>query len=306
MLSSRFLTLALVSLTAIAGVLARGLPKSSHAEPVKVESSMPLMSFAAGLTQETYCPSSQIKPGLKIGDAKLLWSTGDGYFIQRALIYHSDKLGIAVAYQGTNLDSLFSSIHNLEFIGVPPDWRYAKGLPEGTKLFYGFQDAYLQIVDKVYPAVQKYMHLYNETRVTVIGHSLGAAMGLVSAADFNYRIGTGVHNIYLYGLPRVGNPIFADWVDKTFGKKLHWAVSGKDWVPHVPPREFGYQHPSNYIWINPANSTNWKRYPGQENVHGFNRIQPDWLSFDDHQGVYFHTQIGAMKEGHCPATFGKD
>ena len=305
MLIWRFLVYTFLSLTAIVSVLAGSLPTSSTAPPVEVDSDISLMSLAAGLMQQTNCPSSQMKPGLKIGDAKLLWSIGDGDFLQRALIFHSDSLGIAVAYQGTNSSSIFSTLHDLEFLLVPPDWRYAKGLPAEARLFYGFQDAYLQIVDKVYPAIQKYMHLYNETRVSVIGHSLGAAMGLVSAADFNYRIGAGVHSVYLYGLPRVGNPVFADWVDDTFGKKLHWAVNGKDWVPHLGPYQLGYRHPSNCIWINPSNSTHWKLYPGQENVHGFNSINPNWFNFDDHRGVYFHTQIGA-ELGRCPATVGQD
>lgn len=29
------------------------------------------------------------------------------------------------------------------------------------------------------------------------------------------------------------------------------------------------------------------------------------INFDDHEGIYFHTQIGASL-GHCPATVGKD
>lgn len=300
----RFLCFAAISLVTAPAVLARG-HKRSHAQPEPVKSDMPLMSLAAGLTQQTYCPDSMQNAGRKVGPAKLLWHTGDGDFIQRALIYHSDEFGIAVAYQGTNIDSLISSSHDVEFPPVDPDWRYRKGLPKGTKFMFGFQDAYIQIADQVLCKVQQYMKEYNETRVTIIGHSLGASMGLISAADFNYRIKEGVNNIYLFGLPRTGNQIFADWADKTFGKKLRWAVNGRDWVVHVPPREFGYQHPSNYIWINPANSTNWKRYPGQENVHGFDTIIPEWLSFDDHQGHYFHTQIGA-KLGHCPAVVGKD
>lgn len=307
MLGLRTLVYTLLAAVAVPSVSADLIqyPKSSAAQPYDVHSDMPLMSLAAGLTQQTYCPSSNTHDGMDIGGAKLLWHTGDGFFIQRALIYHSDQLGIAVAYQGTNADSLVSALHDVNFPAVPLDWRYRAGAPQDAKVAFGFQNAYIEIVDKVYPKVKEFMEKYNEDRLTVIGHSLGASMALISSVDFNYRIKQGVHNVYLFGLPRTGNQVFADFVDKTFGKHLHWAVNGRDWVPHVPPREFGFQHPSNYIWINPANSTHYKHYPGQENVHGFNSITPEWLSFDDHQGHYFHTQIGANL-GHCPATVGQD
>jgi hypothetical protein len=42
-----------------------------------------------------------------------------------------------------------------------------------------------------------------------------------------------------------------------------------------------------------------RSYPGSDSV-----VIPQ-ASFDDHQGVYFHTQIGAHL-GHCPATVGQD
>ena len=125
-------------------------------------------------------------------------------------------------------------------------------------------------------------------------------MGLLSAVDFNCRLDKGIHRALLFGLPRVGNVAFANYVDHKIGDKLSWVVNGKDWVPHVAPRFLGYQHPSNQIWINPANSTHWKKYPGQENVHGANSVIPEFGSFDDHQGIYFHTQIGASL-GECPA-----
>lgn len=297
------LYVALLALALVPCALANALPKSSTAQPHPFRGDVRAMSQAAGMCQQTYCPSYLDKPGRRVGDAKLLWTTGDGYVSQRALIYHSKSLGLTVAFQGTNMQSLLSQLHDIELVGVPADWRYNKGLPQAARLFFGFQGAYLEIVDAVFAAVQRYMAQLEEERLTIVGHSLGAAMGLVAASDFHYRIPTGVTNMYLFGLPRVGNPVFADWVDETFGHKLHWTVNGHDWVPHLAPREFGYQHPSNPVWIFPANTTKWMVYPGQENVHGFNSVDPEWFSFDDHQGIYYHTQIGAS-QGHCPATVG--
>lgn len=277
----------------------------STAQPVDVPYNKDMISQAAGLAQQTYCEPGTYHPGLKIGDSKLLWATGDGNFRQRVLVYHSRSLGIAVAFQGTNTSSLLSDLNDILFLGDPPNSRYREYMPEGIKLMHGFQEAYVKVVDDTMEAIKKYKEQYNESRVTVIGHSQGAAIGLIAAMDVQYRIDCGLYKAYLFGLPRVGNPPFASLVDHTIGHKLHWFVSGRDWVPSVPPREFDYQHPSNYVWIYPANSTNWKLYPGQENVHGFPTVDQEWAIFDDHQGVYFHTQIGASK-GHCPATVGED
>lgn len=116
------------------------------------------------------------------------------------------------------------------------------------------------------------------------------------------RMNGGLHKAYLFGLPRVGNPTFADFVDKTIGDRLHWVVNGGDWVPLVPPRPFGYQHPSNYIWIYPSNSDNWRLYPGQENVHGMLTVPQD-VGTSDHLGVYFHSKIGG-RSGPCPSQLG--
>ncbi|WFC99539.1 hypothetical protein MYAM1_002284 [Malassezia yamatoensis] len=300
------LLLALALALSIACVNAHSIfPKSSSAKPYDAPTSMPMVSQAAGLTQQTYCPSSKTHIGMKIGDAKLLWELGDGYFVQRALVYHSKSLGIAVAFQGTNTDSLISDLRDVNFPLVPLDSRYSSLAPAGTRVHFGFQESYLELADKTIAAIKRYMKEYNEDRVTIIGHSLGAALGLTAALDVEKRVPKGVHRIILFGLPRLGNPIFADFIDEHFGNRLHWTVNGRDWVPFVPPREFGYQHPSKYVWLRPANQTHGEYFPGQENIHGFDNSVPEWLNFDDHQGIYYHTQIGANK-GHCPATVGQD
>ncbi|KAL4402212.1 lipid metabolic protein [Malassezia pachydermatis] len=284
--------------------------ESSTAEPIPVPYDLHKFSLAAGLVQQTYCPSTQDKKGLKVGDATLLWTYGDGGDTQqRVNLYHSDSLGIAVAIQGTNISSLKSIVDDALLFSEKPDWRYRKYVPDDVVVMNGFQEGYQDVVDDVFVNVHKYMQLKNEERVTIIGHSLGAAIGLILAVDFDNRLDKGITGSYLFGLPRVGNPAFANYVDARLGKKLHWAVNGRDWVPTVPPRVLGYQHPSNYIWINPGNSTHWKLYPGQENVHGFtNVLDTQFPSFDDHQGVYFHTQIGTIPRfgSHCPALVGQD
>lgn len=301
---ARIITAAISCAALFQGAAAASIePRAEHstAKPVNVDHKVVKeMGQAAGLVQQSYCNDQKYDVGLKVGDAELLWKHGHGDWFQHVLIWKSDSLGIAVAYEGTNVSSIVSIANDALANHVFPDIRYKDCLPKDVRLMMGFQDAYTGVVDSAFEATKHYMDKYNETRVTIIGHSLGAAMGLLSAVDFNCRLDKGIHRALLFGLPRVGNVAFANYVDHKIGDKLSWVVNGKDWVPHMAPRFLGYQHPSNQIWINPANSTHWKKYPGQENVHGANSVIPEFGSFDDHQGIYFHTQIGASL-GECPA-----
>lgn len=293
---SRFVLFALSCVALVsAGLLRHG--GSSQEQPVKNTWNTDEISQAAGLVQQTYCKKQE--EGLRIGDSTLLESFGDGDKRQRVNIYHSDSLGIAVAIEGTNLLSITSDLHDVKAIPVNPHERYKSFMPQGVKLMWGFQEAYVDVMDDMVRAIEKYKKEKNEKRVTVIGHSLGAAMGLIATLDITNRVEGGLHKAYLFGLPRVGNAAFASFVDQKVGKRLHSIINGRDWVPTVPPRALGYQHPSNYLWIYPGNTTKAKIYPGQENVHGILTVPRDF-NFNDHQGIYFHTQIGAIF-GQCPA-----
>ena len=75
------------------------------------------------------------------------------------------------------------------------------------------------------------------------GHSHGAAMGLIGAVDVHFRLEGCLRMAFLFGLTRVGNPTFASFVDGNSGDELRWVINGRDWLPLVPPRAFGYQHP---------------------------------------------------------------
>ena len=74
-------------------------------------------------------------------------------------------------------------------------------------------------------------------------HSYGAAMGLIGAVDVHFRLEGCLRWAFLFGLTRVGNPTFASFVDGSGGDELRWVINGRDWLPLVPPRAFGYQHP---------------------------------------------------------------
>lgn len=52
------------------------------------------------------------------------------------------------------------------------------------------------------------------TKVTIVGHSLGAALALLDAVFLPLHLpATTTFKMVGYGMPRVGNPAFAKYID---------------------------------------------------------------------------------------------
>jgi len=133
-------------------------------------------SQAAGLAQQTYCVNS--KAGVVVGDSTLLYTYGDGINIQRANIYYSKSLGITLAYQGTNTSSLASDLYDVVFVSTLPDSRL--GLPVGSTVDLGFQSAWQASYSDVLKGLVKAKARYPKSKLTVVGHSLGASQALLA------------------------------------------------------------------------------------------------------------------------------
>jgi len=68
-----------------------------------------------------------------------------------------------------------------------------------------------------------------------------------------------------YGMPRVGNKAFADYIDHNLRVNVTHINNKKDFVPIIPIPEFDfeYHHPSGEVHIMENNQ--WVSCPGQEN-----------------------------------------
>ncbi|WFD36903.1 hypothetical protein MCUN1_003794 [Malassezia cuniculi] len=250
-----------------------------------------LLSQAGGLAQEPYCMLQPV--GLQVGDSVLLWKSENANNQSRVSVFKSDSLGIVLSIQGTDVGSLNGYLHDIDFGRTDPDATFDGILPAGVKLDHGFQKGYLDIEEMSIAAVKKYMKEYGAKQVTITGHSLGAAIAVLFGVKLESLLGKGsVKYVLGFGLPRLGNQVFADYVDETLGGRLYYAVNGDDIVARLPPRAFGYQHPSGQIWISPANSDQWVYCPGQENTHCSLSVIPNPIPLLNHVGTYFHTIVG--------------
>ena len=91
----------------------------------------------------------------------------------------------------------------------------------------------------------------------------GAALSLLDSVylPLHFPSGTSFQTI-LYGLPRVGNQAFADYVDAN----LHVTHINnlKDPVPILPGMFLGYVHPSGEVHI--TGSGEWAACPGKHSL----------------------------------------
>lgn len=269
---------------------------SSTAQPRHVPESLKTYQQLAVMAQGSNCIDSKVNETL--GDATLLYQWGDDDKNQRMHVYHSKSMGITFSWAGMNTSSISSLLSSADLFLVDADPEIFGFLAPGTKVYQGFQAAYKRVAPIVEKKVKEYTHKYNDTRVSFTGLSFGAALSTFGALHMNHVMKDAkLHKVVVMGLPRIGNPTWANEVDKYLKGTFYYTVNGDDLVSRVPPRELGYQQPSGQIYINPANSSSWKFYPGQENVHG---SDSQWgFSIQDHTGVYYNVPVGGVF-GPCP------
>ncbi|KAG7445153.1 alpha/beta-hydrolase [Guyanagaster necrorhizus] len=102
---------------------------------------------------------------------------------------------------------------------------------------------------------------HNANSVTLVGHSLAAALSLLDAVYLPLQLTNATFKMIGYGMPRVGNQESADYVDSALAGNL----THKDFILALPAKLLGFRHPSGEIHIEDNN--NWNSCP-------------DTLSFD--------------------------
>lgn len=147
----------------------------------------------------------------------------------------------AMVIRGT--ESAVEWIENIEGILIP---GLQKGMVEA-----GFWSIYNSMQYKITDE----NNLKDGAKLTIIGHSLGAALATYLMVDLVklYPV-----NGVLFASPRAGDGSFCNMVDKTVGTGNYESYAYiRDIVPHVPiglPFGLGFQSLSNTKWITPFTS----------------------------------------------------
>ncbi|ESK90090.1 hypothetical protein Moror_7829 [Moniliophthora roreri MCA 2997] len=196
-------------------------------------------------------------------DFKPIASGGDGGDIQFWYVGFSPSLKtVIVAHQGTDITEIESLCTDARFFLRPLNSALFPGVSSSVKVHSGFADVQEKTAAKILAAVKTAMADNNTKTITLVGHSLGAAISLIDSLYLRLQLPNAEIKTIGYGMPRVGNPEFANLVDAS--TKLTRITNQDDFIPIIPGRGLGYRHPQGEVHI--AQNSAWNVCPGQDST----------------------------------------
>jgi len=201
---------------------------------------------------------------------------------------------IIVAHQGTDVDEIEADLTDADFFLAPLDPTLFPSLPSGIEVHNGFGSEQAKTASSILAAVEQGMSKFGVGKVTMVGHSLGAAISLIDSVYLGLHLpaGTGFQTV-TYGMPRVGNEAFATYVDANVQSLTH--INNKeDPVPILPGMFLGFHHPSGEVHVMDSNA--WVACPGQDNESDECIVGDVPTIFEsdtsDHDGPYDGVEMG--------------
>jgi len=106
---------------------------------------------------------------------------------------------------------------------------------------------------------------YPDASVTTVGWSLGGAVALLDGLLLRMIVNpTTDVKVIAYGMSRVGNDVFASYVDNLLPGSVKHINNKRDPVPIVPAISLGYHQVAGEIHI--QDTGEWISCPGQDNA----------------------------------------
>ncbi|KAI0047137.1 lipase class 3 family protein [Auriscalpium vulgare] len=221
-------------------------------------------------------------------------SGGDGGEVQFWFVgFAPAQNTVIVSHQGTDTSDIVADLTDVSILRETLDPTLFPGVSSSITVHAGFAGSQSRSAAPVLAAVKAAMTTHSTKTVTVVGHSLGAAIALLDSVSLSLRLPSGTTvNTVVYGLPRVGNQAFADYVDAH--QHVTHINNKKDPVPILPGRFLGFVHPSGEVHIQASNA--WDACPGQDNTSNLCIVGDVPNIFDgtesDHDGPYDGVEMG--------------
>lgn len=115
----------------------------------------------------------------------------------------------------------------------------------------GFWSSWVFVKKEILESLKRLTGQHADYKVVVVGHSLGAAVATVAAADL--RTQGYEATLYAYASPRVGNQKLAEFI--TNQKNNYRFTHQNDPVPKLPLLGMLYKHVSPEYWITSDDNT---------------------------------------------------
>ncbi|KAF5312576.1 hypothetical protein D9619_002467 [Psilocybe cf. subviscida] len=220
-------------------------------------------------------------------------SGGDGSSIQFWYVgYSPSQASVIVAHQGTDPKKIEADATDADAFKQNLDSTLFPGLSSSIEAHNGFSNEQAKTATAVLAAVKTAISAHAAKKVTITGHSLGAAIALLDGVYLPLHISGVTFRVITYGMPRVGNQAFADYVDAHL--TLTHINNREDLVPIVPGRFLGYAHPSGEVHI--KDNSQWISCSGQDNTSTDCVVGDVPNIFDgstsDHDGPYDGVEMG--------------
>ncbi|KAJ7291065.1 lipase [Mycena rebaudengoi] len=224
---------------------------------------------------------------------KPIASGGDGDSVQFWYVGVDPALAtVIVSHQGTDFSEIEPIITDADFFLDSLNPTLFPGISSSVETHSGFADEQAKTAQQILAAVNTGLTQFNVKTVTIVGHSLGGAIGLI---DFIYLplhiTGVTFRGIF-YGMPRVGNQAFADLA--SVGSRVTHINNKEDLVPILPGRFLGFHHPTGEIHIQDSGA--WDVCPGQDNTNSLCTTGDVSNIFEgesgDHAGPYDGVRMG--------------
>ncbi|KAG2087533.1 Alpha/Beta hydrolase protein [Suillus discolor] len=221
-------------------------------------------------------------------------SGGNGDSVQYWFVGYDPNLDtVIVSHQGTNPSKILPLITDGDFFLTALDSTLFPGINSDIKVHSGFKGAQASTATDVLAAVESAMSTYRTTSVTMVGHSLGAAITLLDSVYLPLWLPAGTtFRTIGYGLPRVGNQAFANYVDANL--HLTHINNEEDPIPICPGMLLGFVHPAGEVHI--KDSGEWASCPGQDNSSTqciVGDVPEIWDGHEsDHDGPYNGVEMG--------------
>jgi triacylglycerol lipase len=196
------------------------------------------MAWMAQLAYETRLPD-------KVGAISQLFQLTDLQIVQQSVDNNplplSDTRGI-VASRGEAIIVAFAGTDPLHLLNWVSDFYIGRPTED---VHEGFQAA----ADAVWPVVGVAIErsINENRRLFVVGHSLGAAIALVTVDRARQEKNLSSAQVFVFGAPRVGKADFVAAYNPVFGRTTYRLVYGRDIVPTVPPVELGFHHVGRFL-----------------------------------------------------------